>query len=396
VTAWQILVAALCLGVLACASAVFFAMRRRHVGVWLTSWLRQDWRSNAPSGATRHLMFCFVDHFEPGWRRPPVDVERARVRRWREQYPRLCEAHRDADGRPPIHTFFYPEEEYRREHLDALTELCRMGMAEIEIHLHHDNDTSDNLRNTLRTFTRKLVDVHDALPVDASTGRPSWAFIHGNWCLDNSHPAGRHCGVDDEITVLRQEGCYADFTFPSAPDPSQPSTINSIYYATDDPRRPKSHDTGCRVSANRPASGDLLMIQGPLGFDWHNRKFGVLPRIENADVRASSPPTPQRVDAWVRTGIHVHGRPEWIFVKIHTHGAQDRDMDLLLGDPMKRVFEHLERRYNDGHDWKLHYVSARELYNIVKAAEAGFDGDPGGYRDFLVPRPGYRSTAGSD
>jgi hypothetical protein len=106
-------------------------------------------------------MFCFVDHFEPGWRRPPVDVERARVRRWREQYPRLCEAHRDADGRPPIHTFFYPEEEYRREHLDALTELCRMGMAEIEIHLHHDNDTSDNLRNTLRTFTRKLVDVHD-------------------------------------------------------------------------------------------------------------------------------------------------------------------------------------------------------------------------------------------
>ena len=91
----------------------------------------------------------------------------------------------------------------------------------------------------------------------------------------------------------------------------------------------------------------------------------------------------------MNTGIHVAGRPEWIFVKVHTHGTQERDTDTLLGASMRRAFEYLGTRYNDGRDWKLHYVSAREMYNIVKAAEAGLDGDPGLYRDHVIPRAGF-------
>jgi hypothetical protein len=30
------------------------------------------------------------------------------------------------------------------------------------------------------------------------------------------------------------------------------------------------------------------------------------------------------------------------------------------------------------------------MYNIVKAAEQGLSGDPGQYRDLVIPRPGYR------
>ena len=135
-----------------------------------------------------------------------------------------------------------------------------------------------------------------------------------------------------------------------------------------------------------------MIIQGPLGFQWRNRKYGLVPRIENADIRQSSPPTPARIDAWVRTGIHVRGRPEWTFVKIHTHGAPERDMPTLLGEPMARAFTYLESRYNDGVHWKLHYVSAREMYNIAKAAEAGLEGDPAQYRDHTLSRPGYRVT----
>lgn len=64
-------------------------------------------------------------------------------------------------------------------------------------------------------------------------------------------------------------------------------------------------------------------------------------------------------------------------------------MDTLLGEPMRQAFEYMEQRYNDGHEWKLHYVSARETYNIVKAAEQGLVGDPGSYRDHVIPRPQY-------
>lgn len=363
--------------------------RRKNISTWMFSYLRQNWREPPPHGMTKHLMFCFVDHYEPGWEQPSYETECARVARWSREYPKLCAGHRDADGHGPIHTFFYPEEEYRPEHLEALVDLCRMGLGEVEIHLHHDNDTEDGLREKLRRFTQLLASRHDALPRDPMTGQPRWAFIHGNWALDNCHPSGTGCGVNNELIVLREEGCYADYTLPAAPDPCQTRTINKIYYASDDPLRPKSHDHGVRVGVARPASGDMMIVQGPLGFMWHNRKFGVIPRIENADVRTSSPPTPERIDSWVETGIHVEGKAEWIFVKVHTHGTQERDMDTLLGKPMDDAFSYLERRYNDGREWKLHYVSARETYNIIKAAEAGLGGDPGAHRDYLISRPAY-------
>lgn len=370
------------------ALAVYLMLRARNAHVWIVNFIRADWRAPASSGP-KHLLFCFVDHYEPRWRNADYATECARVDRWMADYPRLCEGHRDADGRMPLHTFFYPEEEYRPEHLDKLADLCRRGYGEIEIHLHHHDDTDAGLREKLRSFTRTLVDRHQALPVDPASGRPMWAFIHGNWALDNSHPEGRACGVNNELIILREEGCYADYTMPSAPDKTQTSTINSIYYAVDDPHRPKSHDKGVRVEVGCPPSGDLMLIQGVVGINWRSRKFGLIPRIENSDIKTTNPPSRERVDHWVRTGVHVKGRPDWIFVKIHTHGTQERDMNTLLGQPTGDMFSYLESRYNDGREYVLHYVSAREMYNIVKAAEAGKQGSPNAWRDFIVPRPGY-------
>ena len=181
-----------------------------------------------------------------------------------------------------------------------------------------------------------------------------------------------------------------------APSDTQTSTINSIYYATDDPARPKSHDKGVAVHVGGSASGDLMIVQGPLGLNFRERRAGIVPRIENADVRGSCPPTPERVDAWVKTGIHVEGRPEWVFVKVHTHGTQERDMDTLLGKPVDDMHDYLESTYNDGKHHVLHYVTAREMYNIAKAAEAGKTGDPGQYRDFELARPGKTPLPADD
>jgi hypothetical protein len=367
----------------------FFALKRRNIDTWIVSYLRREWKEPRNPDAVCHVIFCFVDHFEPRWERPSYDVECARVARWVRDYPVVCAAHRDADGHPPVHTFFYPEEEYRPEHIDELLKLCRQGLGEIEVHLHHDRDTASAMRARLREFTKALAHRHSALPADTDSGAPRWAFIHGNWALDNSRPDGRWCGVPDELRLLREEGCYADFTLPSAPDPTQTRTINSIYYATGNPGKSKAHDTGVAVRVGGRATGDLLIVQGPLGFQWNNRKFGVIPRIENGDVRAGSPPDVRRADHWVRTGIHVRGRPEWVFVKVHTHGAKERDMDTLLGAPLADLFSYLEGAYNDGSRYKLHYVSARELFNLVKAAESGVQGEPGQYRDFILPRPSY-------
>lgn len=383
------IVAWLIAGLLAlCAIAVTVAIRARNMQYWLGGYLRRR-RPPAVDGPI-HVMFCFVDHFEPAWGKVDLATQRARVDRWCRDYRAFAAMHRDADGRMPQHTFFYPEEEYLEEHLDKIAALCAEGYGEIEIHLHHDNDNEANFRQTIERFNNLLHERHGALPRDPATGQLRFGFIHGNWSLDNSRADGRWCGINNELILLRELGCYADFTLPSAPSDTQTKTSNAIYYATDDPLRPKSHDSGVPVRVGGTPSGDLMIVQGPLGLNWRERKFGVLPRIENADVRRGCPPTPERVDAWVKTGIHVEGRPEWVFVKVHTHGTQERDMDTLLGEAAQRMHQHLERAYNDGKRYVLHYVTARETYNIIKAAEAGHRGDPHAFRDFLLPPPPHR------
>ncbi len=377
---------------IAAALLAWLAIRSRNMQIWLPDYLLA--RAPQPVAGPVHVMFCFVDHFEPMWHGADLATQRARVDRWCADYRSLADRHRDADGRPPQHSFFYPEEEYLQEHLDKVAALCADGYGELEIHLHHDNDTEANFVASMRRFCELLHERHGALPRDPASGELRFAFIHGNWCLDNSRPDGRWCGINNEITLLRELGCYADYTFPSAPSDTQPRTINSIYYATDDPQRPKSHDRGEPVRVGGTPSGDLMIVQGPLGLNWRERRLGVMPRIENADVRKGCPPTPARVDHWVRSGIHVQGRPEWVFVKVHTHGTQEQDMDTLLGAPADAMHAHLERAYNDGSRHVLHYVSAREMYNIIKAAEAGLDGDPAAYRDYLLPPP-RSSWAGS-
>lgn len=378
------------------ALGIILGLQRRNSFIWLPGWFAQRRRAKAAqaqASGPRHVLFCFVDHFEPRWGSADPATEARRVRRWCEGYPQLCAGHQDADGRPPQHTFFYPSEEYRPEHLDALVALCRAGYGEVEVHLHHDNDTPDGLRANLRTFLGQLQQRHDALPRHPVSGQPLWAFVHGNWALDNSRPDGRWCGVNNELGILAGLGCYADFTLPSAPDATQTSTVNSLYYATDDPHRPKSHDRGEPVRVGGAPAGDLMLLQGPLGLRWKWRGLLPVPAIENGDVRAGNPPIPERVDFWVRQGIHVLGRPEWIFVKVHTHGTQERDIEALLGEPVAAMFRYLESRYNDGRDYRLHYVTAREMYNIARAAEAGESGDPGRFRDYHIPRAGYRAVA---
>ncbi len=216
-------------------------------------------------------------------------------------------------------------------------------------------------------------------------------FIHGNWALDNSREDGRWCGVNNELEVLRDTGCYADFTLPSAPSDTQTRKINSIYYAKDTPR-PKSHDIGFDVKIGIVPAGDLMIIQGPLALNWKRRKWGILPKLENGEISLNNPPTAERIDLWIKQRIGVKGRQGWIFVKVYTHGAQDDNLKDEHFRNLDSMFGYLETRYNDGTNYRLHYVTAREMYNIVKAAEAGEGGEPGEYRDYVLRRTMGRET----
>jgi hypothetical protein len=235
---------------------------------------------------------------------------------------------------------------------------------------------------------------HGLLSRDAA-GALRYGFVHGNWALDNSDPQGRHCGVRNELRILRETGCYADFTLPSAPVRTQTRTINSLYYArgTDEP---KSHDRGRRVRADRQpksaADDELLLVQGPLALNWQRRKFGLLPRVENGDLTAANPPTRERLQLWLDCRIAVEGRPGWLFVKLHTHGAKPENTRMLLGEPMRAFHRTLAEIAAADRSLRFHYVTARELVNILHAAEAGHSGEPGRFRNYRYQREGVAAA----
>ena len=126
-------------------------------------------------------------------------------------------------------------------------------------------------------------------------------------------------------------------------------------------------------------------VQGPLALARRHNKLSF--RIENGGLSDHDAPDPTRVHSWAAQNIHVQGRPEWVFVKTYTHGAHEAGAATLLGEPTRRMHQTLTSDFNDGIFWKLHYVSAREMYNIAMAAIDGKSGDPNEYRDYEMPRP---------
>lgn len=339
----------------------------KNADLWLPATLRSAAKRPKGSLAGAHVYFCVADHYEPAWRGGSLDLQRERVRLWVERYPEIARRHKDSEGRPPQHTFFYPEEEYQAEHLDRLALLCKQGWGDVEVHLHHDADTAASFREKLIGFKELLHTQHGLLRRNAS-GVIEYSFIHGNCALNNSHPTGRWCGVDDETSILLETGCYADLTMPSAPDPTQTRKVNSIYYALPQTAR-RGHDDGidARIHAEPPANG-LLMIQGPLALNWSRRKAGLFPRVENSEIRWDNPPTCDRVKLWIDQRIHVQGAPAHIFVKVCTHGCQEQNLKLLLGSGLEEMWNALESTCSQG--MILHYVTAYEMYQQIKRLES--------------------------
>jgi len=358
----------------------------RNLHRWLGGYLKSSLRGLSAASryqGPRHLLLATCDHYEPLWGNATPEHGRRRVDRWLRGYAEMAKGLCDADGRPPRHSFFFPGEQYRPEYLSALAELAQAGYGEVELHLHHDADDAERLRRDIANYLGLFAE-HGHLS-RAADGRLRYGFIHGNWCLANSRSDGRWCGVDSELDVLFDTGCYADFTFPSAPDETQPNIVNQIYWPTGDPLQARAHEQGVRARVGQVMADRILMIQGPLALARRADKLGL--RIDSAALTAKDPGTRPRIETWVSQAIQLEGRPEWIFVKLHTHGAPDEQAESLLGAPGRRMHEILTREFNDGERFVLHYVTAREMFNIALAGMRGKAGNPHAFRDDYLPPP---------
>jgi len=341
-----------------------------------------------------HLIFVLADHFEPaidaqdGRKRVSRFEQERRVEWWCREYPKIADRWRDEEGRPFVHTYFYPAEQYDEGLVAALAEHCRQGWGEIEVHLHHgifEPDTAENTRRQLVEVRDILAFRHRCLAVEEGSAEARYAFVHGNWALANS-AGGELCGVDSEMQILAETGCYADLTMPtSVLNRAQIGKINSVYECALPLDQAAPHRKGNDLVAGRAAKTFPLIIQGPLVADIGRTLRRRKPAIENGEINERSAMTIERLALWKQAQVGVAGRPDWIFIKLHCHGMHPNQRDAVAGEAFGKFMEDLvggapERKET------LHFVSAREMTNILLAACDGRGGNPGDYRDYRFQR----------
>jgi len=332
----------------------------RHAEIWLLPYLKSRMRRSLRPAKPKRAWVVIADHYEPLGQNASMGTAMGVVARWRDKWPRIADdAPRDAAGQRPQYSFFYPQEEYRRELLDGIAEIARLGVGDVEVHLHHDNEQRALFIAKITDYCHRLTDGHGLLR--QQDGRTVFGFIHGNWALDNSRPDGKWCGLNGEIALLRDLGCYADFTMPSAPSATQGRIVNRIYWCTNNSgNRPRSFDRGIEAAVGGGRKGDLLMITGPIGLRFDNR---VMPRLETGEIAGYDLPAPSRARQWFDLAPTIG---DDLFLKLYTHGAPEWNREPLLGGGLSNLFRFLAEEA-DRRGIEIHWATAWQMYQAVHA-----------------------------
>ncbi|MEQ1643645.1 MAG: hypothetical protein ABL959_09405 [Pyrinomonadaceae bacterium] len=360
---------------------------------WLSRYPQARLRALAERTAfeKKHVIITVANHFEPGWKKEGGFLDlKTQIKRMKE-YHALArstgEAVLDADGTKFRHTNFYPAEQYHPEILEIMAEMQAEGLGEVEVHMHHEGDgpdTPENTRRVIETFRDTIADRHKCLSRMDGRDTPMYAFVHGNLALANSW-GGKYCGVDNEMEILRDTGCYVDMTLPSAPDKSQVPVINQIYECALPMHEAVPHRKGKRVAVNGKESLLPLIFTGPLVLYWNQRNAGLpLPRIDDGALTANQPLNASRLRRWQSANVTVAERSDWIFVKLYCHGFFDYDQSACIGEEARRFFGDAVEESEKSDKFKVHFASAREAFNMVTAAINGEKGEPGKFRDYKL------------
>lgn len=349
---------------------------------------------SSPPRGRKHVIIALADHFEPsiieedGRKYAPRPEQERRLEWWVREYPKVVDGFRDHDGRPFAHSYFYPAEQYDAGLIEMLAEHCHSGWGEIEIHLHHgisQPDTAENTRRELVEFRDNLALRHRCLSIEDGSSLPRYAFVHGNFALANS-AAGRFCGVDSEMHILAETGCYADMTLPTGSwHPAQTAKINSLYECGLPLKQRVPHRAGRDLAVGRRPRIFPLMIQGPLLADFQRSWSSRRPAVENGAFTGATPPTMRRYSLWKQANVHVDGRPDWVFIKLHCHGMDPAQKDAVAGDGFRDFIAALVSGATERNE-TLHFATAREMTNIILAACDGREGNPNEYRDYRLKK----------
>ncbi len=301
-------------------------------------------------------------------------VDSAGMRDILKVFANLATEHIDGDGRKFQLTFACPGRNPDSTALHVLTEYCRRGLGEVEYLIPRDYSSEASMREKLEQGLRRF-NSHGWMKTVNSEIR--FAVVR-----ERSDSERGEADLRRQVSVLSDLGCYADMGFPGVRSSRPPSRVNTMFMVSSADSEPYNESDELR--AGRLGKGGLLVIEGPFLIDWTDWRLTLRPYVEDGHLNPEALPDPGRVDSWIRANVHVIGQPNWIFVKLTIDGLSDAASAQSLQHSLDQSLMYLEEVYNDDELYRLHYVTAREMYNMAMAAQAFKSGNAGLFRDYLI------------
>jgi hypothetical protein len=85
--------------------------------------------------------------------------------------------------------------------------------------------------------------------------------------------------------------------------------------------------------------------------------------LETGEIAGYDPPTPSRVRQWFDVAPTIG---EDLFLKLHTHGAQERNLEPLLNGALANLFSWLAEEAGR-RNIEIHWATAWQMYQAADA-----------------------------
>ena len=128
-----------------------------------------------------------------------------------------------------------------------------------------------------------------------------------------------------------------------------------------------------------------LIVQGPLVTNFAGSFQSKKLLLETGAITGPNPPSLHRLSLWKQARVQVHGRPDWLFLKLHCHSMDPTQKSAVIGASFRKFLQELVAGARERKE-TLHFVTAREMTNIILAACEGREGSPGQYREHRFKR----------
>jgi len=108
------------------------------------------------------------------------------------------------------------------------------------------------------------------------------------------------------------------------------------------------------------------MMTGPVGI-----RFAGLqkPKLETGEIAGYDLPTPERVSRWLNLAPSIG---DDLFLKLYTHGAQDRNLMPLLDEGLPNLYRWLKEE-TDKRGMEVYWTTAWQMYQAADAVIHGRD-----------------------